>query len=220
MRRIALTTLTLFITLASFGQMTITKKFNRNYYIKSDSGFHISNARQSFDYGSVKLNGLEGNKFYLKYDTLTNFWLDAKTKEGRNSVPSITILNFRGEMMHNSEYIEANLNSFGRKWYLIKVGDTSNLLPNESGNIKIRLTAKTLETHQQAVLQLEGLPNTTNIITAVPQGITKGRIFHRQKKLKKTAMFDEFSITTAIGEVLYFPSGTYYLFAAQTITLQ
>jgi hypothetical protein len=219
MKYIATTFFAFFIVLASFGQMTISKKTHHLTYLESDSGLHISNARQSFDYGSVKLNSLDVNKYYLKYDTLTNFWLDAKTKERQNAVPSITLINFRGEMRYKSEYIEAELNSFGRNWYLIKLGDTTNLLPNESGDIKIRITAKTLETHQHAVLKIEGKP-TANIITAVPQGNTRFSLFKSKKRLNKKTQFDEFTIVKSNGEKLNFESGQYYLFAAKTLTIQ
>ena len=202
-------------TLFCKAQGTVFTRHGNDMTLQNDSGIHISNYRKSVDYGSVKSKHL-----YIKYDTNSNYWMKAEWIENPQSQHAVTLLNFRGEMLYRTDYIKADLVADGKQWCLFQLGDTNNLLAGITGDIHVEITGRTIDTRQQAILQLEGKPNSTNIITTVPQGITKGRIFHSKKKLKSKAVFNEFSVTTSKGEVMYFPSGSYFLFAAKTVTIQ
>jgi hypothetical protein len=215
MRNVAIFITVLTFTLTCHAQGTIYSWKGNDLILQNDSGLHISNYRKTVDYGSVKAQHL-----FIKYDTNSNYWVKNDLSPENKSEHALTILNFRGEMLYQSDRIRANLVSHGKQWCLFRLGDTSNLLAGITGNISLNITGKSIATQQLAILQLEGKPNTTNIITTVPQGITKGRIFRSKKNLKNAAMFNEFSFTTSKGELLHFPSGTFYLFAAKSITLK
>lgn len=215
MRNIATFIFVFAVALSSQAQGNVYSKRGTTTTMQFDSGYYISNYRKSIDFGSVKAKHL-----FIKYDTNAHYWIKNEIRKENKSEHAITILNFRGVMHHTAEKITAELVSSDRQWCLFRLGDTTNLLAGVYGNIKLVTTGKEIATHQQAVLNIEGLPNTTNIITTVPQGITKGRMFHTEKKFKNAAVFNQFTITTSNGEVLNFPSGTYYLFSAQTVIIQ